>query len=63
MDKLMYEGDGEVLICHADEEALMITEYFVDGGRDLDLYDVTRCKGPIVISSLITVDADQIVTV
>ena len=58
MDKLMYEGNGEVLICTADEEAQMVKDYFVAGGRDLEEYDITRCNGVITMTSEVRTWAD-----
>jgi len=48
---LMYEGDGEVLICEVEQEATLVEEYFEQGGRDIDLYDRSLVDGAICISS------------
>jgi len=58
--KIVYSGEGEVLICNCDEEKQLIKDYFTDGGRVILNYDREVVAGVVVISSrFLRVEADS----
>lgn len=36
---VVYQGDGEVLVCAKKNEKKMIKQWFNDGNRDIDVYN------------------------
>jgi len=48
MNKLIvYTGEDETIVTTLEQEHLMLTEYFVEGGRKLDEYDRQECANGI----------------
>lgn len=50
---IVYEGDGEVLVCRPADEKHLLKEWFEKGGRAVDDYTRTEIKGVLEITSRI----------
>lgn len=48
---ITYSGNGEFLVCEQEAEAQMLTDYFIEGDRDLEDYDREIFEGYVSISS------------
>ncbi len=53
MDFIVYSSKNEVIVTTFYEESGMISEYFTEGGRDLDNYDreVRYSNGSVIITT------------
>ena len=56
---VMYESGEEVIVCESAEEAQVIKEYFIDGGRSFEDFDRTEYPdGVATIGSRLLVRGD-----
>jgi hypothetical protein len=62
MKLVVYENDGEVLICAKKDEQDLLREYFKLGGRDVDEYDRSVFSDVVQISPRMHVHGDYPIT-
>jgi hypothetical protein len=56
---IMYEGDGEVLVCNPSDEKRLLKEWFVEGKRGVEEYDRTEINGILEITSHIRIQTNE----
>ena len=55
MKYVVYSNDDESIVGTIDEEHIILKEFFIDGGRNLDDYNRTESNGPVSITSRLAV--------
>ena len=52
---VVYSNDEETIVSTLDEEHIVLKEYFMEGGRELEDYDRSESNGPVSITSRLSV--------